>query len=213
MINWFAANKFVLNLDKTDIMKFITNNSSHSTLHAGYKEKYVEKRVNTKFLGLKINNHLNCKNYIKQIIPKLSGTCYAISSMVHISNINTLKSIYYAYFRSIIKYEIVFCSNSSNSWKIFALQKKIVRIMAGQQPRTSCKSQLKQLQILPVPCQYIFSVMNFTVSNQETFQIHLYTILIQGIITICIDQMPTYHVFKNVHFMLASKFSTAYHVV
>jgi len=32
----------------------------------------------------------------------------------------------------------------------------------------------------------------------------------QGINTIFIDQMPTYHVSKKVHLMLASKFSTVY---
>jgi hypothetical protein len=32
----------VLNLDKTNIMKFITNNLSHSTVHIGFKEKYIE---------------------------------------------------------------------------------------------------------------------------------------------------------------------------
>ena len=32
----------VLNLDKTTIMKFTTKNSSHSTWHIGYKEKYAE---------------------------------------------------------------------------------------------------------------------------------------------------------------------------
>jgi hypothetical protein len=37
VIKWFVANKLVINLDKTSIMKFITNNSSHSTLHIGYK--------------------------------------------------------------------------------------------------------------------------------------------------------------------------------
>jgi hypothetical protein len=29
---------------------------------------------------------------------------------------------------------------------------------------------LKKLEILPVPCQYIFSLMNFFVNNQENFQ-------------------------------------------
>ena len=38
MIKWFAANTLVLNLDKTNIMKFIKKNSSHSTLHVGCKE-------------------------------------------------------------------------------------------------------------------------------------------------------------------------------
>ena len=52
MIKWVAANKLVLNLYKRNIMKFITMDSSPSTLHIGYKEKYLEEAVNTKFLGL-----------------------------------------------------------------------------------------------------------------------------------------------------------------
>jgi len=42
------------------------------------------------------------------MIPKFSGTCYAIRSVVHISNIDTLTSIYYAYFHSVIQDGIVF---------------------------------------------------------------------------------------------------------
>jgi hypothetical protein len=42
--------------------------------------------------------------------------------------------------------------------------------MAGAQHRTSCRSPFKQLAILPVPCQCVFSLMNFIVSNQENFQ-------------------------------------------
>jgi len=38
MIKWFAPNNLILNLDKMDIMKFITKNLSHSTLHIDYKE-------------------------------------------------------------------------------------------------------------------------------------------------------------------------------
>jgi len=56
-----------------------------------------------------------------------------------------LKSIYYAFFHSIIKYVIIFGGNSSNSGKIFTLQKKIVRIMAGAQTRTSRRSLFIQL--------------------------------------------------------------------
>jgi hypothetical protein len=48
MIKWFAANNLVLNLDKTNMMKFIKKNSAHSTLHVGCKEKYIEETVNTK---------------------------------------------------------------------------------------------------------------------------------------------------------------------
>jgi len=58
----------------------------------------------TKFIGLQIENHINWKNHIEEMIHKLSGACYSIRWMGHISNINTLISIYYAHFHSIIKY-------------------------------------------------------------------------------------------------------------
>jgi hypothetical protein len=45
--------------------------------------------VYTKFLSLQIDNHLNCKNHTEQMIRKLSGACYAVRSMVHVSNIDT----------------------------------------------------------------------------------------------------------------------------
>jgi len=41
--------------------------------------------------------------------------------------------------------------------------------MADAQPRTSCRNRFKQLQILPVPCQYILSLMNFIINNEHIF--------------------------------------------
>jgi hypothetical protein len=168
----FTANKLALNLDKTNIIKFITYNSPQHALSIGYNEKYIQASVNTKFLGLQIYNHLNSTNHIDKLIPKLSGACYAVRSMLHVSNTDTLRSVYFAYFQSIMKYGIIFLGNSSNSKKIFTLQKKIGKLMAGVKPINSCRSVFKKLKILALPCQYIFSLMNFTVNNQEHFQIN-----------------------------------------
>ena len=77
-------------------MKFITKNSANSALLFGNKEEYIEETVHTKFLSLQIDNHINWKNHIEEIIPKLSDAYYAVRSMVQISNINTLKSVHYA---------------------------------------------------------------------------------------------------------------------
>jgi len=46
-------------------MKFVTNNSSLSTLRVRCEAKYIEKMVNTKFLCLQIDNHLNRKSHIE----------------------------------------------------------------------------------------------------------------------------------------------------
>jgi hypothetical protein len=95
MSKWFTANKLALNLDKTNIIKFITNNSPQYPLSIGYNDTCIEESANTKFLGLQIDNHLNWKNHIDQLVPKLSGACYTVRSMLHISNTDTLKSIYF----------------------------------------------------------------------------------------------------------------------
>jgi hypothetical protein len=41
------------------------------------------------------------------MIPRLSRACHAITSMSHISSTDTLKSIYFAHFHSIMKYGII----------------------------------------------------------------------------------------------------------
>jgi len=58
MNKWFVANSAVVNLDKTNIMKFITKNSAHSTVHIGYEETFMVKIASTKFVGLQIANHI-----------------------------------------------------------------------------------------------------------------------------------------------------------
>jgi len=85
----------------------------------------------------------NDKNQIMKSESTKSVWMSSISSRVAgRSDNNTFKSIYYACFHSIIKYGIIFGGDSSNSGKIFTLQKKGVRIMAVAQPRTSCSSRL-----------------------------------------------------------------------
>jgi hypothetical protein len=60
----------------------------------------MEAMVHTKLLGLPTDNHLNLKNNEDQMAPRLSGTCYAVRSMFHISNINPFKPVYFTYFHS-----------------------------------------------------------------------------------------------------------------
>jgi hypothetical protein len=174
---------------QTNIIQFKANNTPQYDLCIGYNEKYIKEPVNTKFLGLKIDNHLYWKNDIDQTVPKLSGACYAIRSMSHVSNTVTLKVIYFAYFHSIMKYGIIFGGNSSSSKNVFTLQKKVIRIIAGVKPRHSSRNLFKRLEILPLPCEYIFSLMNFIVNNCFRL-IPLYTVLTQAISTNYINRLP-----------------------
>jgi hypothetical protein len=96
MIEWFSTNRLVLNLEKTNILKFATNNRTYYALTIGHKNKFIEEEVCLKFLGIQTDNHLNWKNHIDQIIPKLSAACYMVRQMYYICNNDTLRSIYFA---------------------------------------------------------------------------------------------------------------------
>jgi hypothetical protein len=50
--------------------------------------------------------YYNWKNHIDLMIPKLSRVCCAIRAVSYISSADTFKSIYFAYFHSIMKYGI-----------------------------------------------------------------------------------------------------------
>ena len=75
------------------------------------KEKYVEEMVSVGFLGLQIADHLYWNNCIYQVIPKLSGACYDVGLLVHISNINTV-IFYFANIYSVLSYGIILWDNS-----------------------------------------------------------------------------------------------------
>jgi hypothetical protein len=57
----------------------------------------------------------------------------------------TLKLVYFAYFHSIMSYGIIFWGNSTDSKKLFYIQKKIIRITAGTKRRASCRELFKNL--------------------------------------------------------------------
>jgi hypothetical protein len=86
-----------------------------------------------------------------------------------ILNINNLKAVYYAYYYSLVKYGIIYWGNTSDSHKIFVIQKKIIRIMMGVGLNHTCRGLFKKLGILPIPCVCLLSLMIFVVNNLDKF--------------------------------------------
>jgi len=75
-----------------------------------------------------------------------------------------------------MSYGVIFWGNSCSSKEIFAIQKRIIRILTNKSKRDSCRDIFKQLQILTLPSQYIYSLLVFVVKNRDLFllnsQIH-----------------------------------------
>jgi hypothetical protein len=57
-------------------------------------------------------------------------------------------------------------------------------------------------------------LITFTVNNQKTVkEINLYTVFRHGISTTFTDQLATFHVFSEMHPVLASEFLAVYYIV
>jgi hypothetical protein len=104
-------------------MKFCTTNKNCVNLSIGYVDKTIKEAETTKFLGLQIDNNLNWKTHIQYIIPKLSSACFAMRTITSLMKTGTLKLVCFSYFHSIMSYGIIFWENSTDSKKVFYIQK------------------------------------------------------------------------------------------
>jgi hypothetical protein len=74
-------------------------------------------------------------------------------------------------------YGVIFWGNYPISKDIFKIQKRVIRIIANKPRRESCRHLFKQLKILTLPSQYIFSVPIFIAENRNlfTFNTHIHS--------------------------------------
>jgi hypothetical protein len=122
-----------------------------------------------KFLGLTIDASFTWKYHIGELTSRLNKACYAIGSIKPFMCLDVLRSAYFSYAHSVISYKIIFCGNSSHSDEIFKTQKGIIRIIVNSSRNVSCQQLFKELKILSVQFQYIFSVLLFVIKNKNKF--------------------------------------------
>jgi hypothetical protein len=99
-----------------------------------YSDQTLTDIHNLKFLGLHINSHFTWKFHIKLLIHKLSTACFVVRKLSHVFGRDAIKSAYFAYFCSLIRYGIIFWGNSTNENRVlgyFYLQKRVIRTMTG----------------------------------------------------------------------------------
>jgi hypothetical protein len=173
---WFKNNYLSLNTEKTHYIHFKTKNSQPNNINLHLENNRIFNTQSTKFLGLIVDNMLSWKPHINYLINKLSTACYVIRSIKPYVNTNAIIMIYHSLFHAVMTYGIIFWGNSSHSTEVFKIQKKAIRIIMGCGSRESCRNLFKELHILPLMSQYIFSLLMFVSNNREqyfaNFEIH-----------------------------------------
>jgi hypothetical protein len=168
-LKWFQSNQLFLNPIKTNVVQF-TPTKVPTVLNIQYAGHTFPQVEVVRFLGLQLDKQITWRNHLHFLLNKLSKACFVLRQLCYVLDIDALKLVYFAYFQSVVKYGIVFWGKSYNLNKVFLLQKTILRIMLGLSYRSSCKFLFKKLDILTVPCLYIFSLAMFVINNPSYFQ-------------------------------------------
>jgi len=80
--------------------------------------------------------------------------------------------VYYSYFHSVVTSGLKFWGNSHHSNIIFRIQKWIIRIIVRIRGRDSCREHFKNLKILPLQSQYIYSLLLFVIDNWDYIKVN-----------------------------------------
>jgi len=150
-------------------MHFTTKSKLAVDVHISHKINPIINTYSTNLLGLTMDSTLSWKTHIDQLSTKLNSACYVIRSLKSVISTMNLRTIYFSYVHSVMTYSIIFCGNSSDSYIIFRLQKRAIRIIMNAGNRISCRELFKKLNILPLYLQYTLSLLLFVVTNIDEF--------------------------------------------
>jgi len=124
--------------------------------------------------------------------------------------LDVLRSTYFLYVHSIISYGIIFLGNSSHSEEIFKIQKIIIRIIMNSSKNASCRQLFKELNILPIQSQYMFSIVLLLKIKTNFCLTHKYIKSIQGKVLICMYLQQTWQYTKRVFITQELRYTIIY---
>ena len=159
----------MLNYDKTYFMQFITKTDHGINMQVLFDNRNIATAQSLTFLGLTIDTSMTWKYHIGELTSRLNKGCYTIRLIKPFMSLNVLRSTYFVYVHPIISYGIIFWGDSSHSGDIFKIQKRIIRIIVNSNKNASCWQLFKELNILPIHSQYIYSILLFVIKNRDQF--------------------------------------------
>ena len=138
---WLNANKISLNSSKTEFVLFRSKSKSLNSIPF---LKLLGKRIypspSVKYLGVRLDQHLNWKPHSFEIANKLQRACGALSKLRHYIPLKLLRNrnVYRAIFSSHMHYacQIWRLRENSTCHRILTLQKFALRLITFNTPRS-----------------------------------------------------------------------------
>ena len=168
---WCSTNRLSINVAKTGYMYFSNLTPPETLSDIVLNGTPLEKFVDTKFLGVTIDEKLKFNSHINDISKKISQNSGILYKLRHYVDISTLRSIYYSFIDCYINYCPLIFGNSFDTHlkPLEVAQKKCVRIIAMENRLAHSNPLFSRLKILNVRDIYKLNLGAYMYVNLESF--------------------------------------------
>ncbi len=170
LFKYFNKNNLLLNLDKTNCMKFYSKNlKNEPNLLISIADSEISQVEEVNFLGLLVDKNLNWNLHVDKVLTKISSGIFALSKLRYLCDIDTLRMIYFSYIHSVILFGVSLYGATSikNLDSILKIQKNAIRIILKLQTQASVKEKFAELYILTDYAMYVYEVIVSLKSRME----------------------------------------------
>ena len=157
---WFEKHGFLMNDDKTQNIIFTLKQIPENSIN-------FEVKSFVKLLGIYIDDSLTWGAHRDFLSAKLSKIIYLFRKLTCCIDDKYLRTAYFGYFQSVIRYGLILWGNCSRVNEILLLQKKVIRIINKSGYLDHCKPIFIKLQVQTVINLYIFDLAVYVLNNEK----------------------------------------------
>lgn len=159
--DWFRANGLALNETKTETITF------------GLRElENDESTDGVKFLGILLDSTLKFDSQVDQLALRLSKTIFLLKNLKNVLPRSCLVQAFHGVFQSVACYGILAWGHSAHTARIFALQRRAIRVLAGLDYRADTRQTYRELRVMTIPCRYIYECLIYCHKNINKYNLN-----------------------------------------
>ena len=170
VLEWLAANKLIININKTHFMVY-TNKSRPQSIPITVNNHTINETSETKFLGVMFDNKLTWNAHIKYISQKIGKSVALLKMLKFTFPTTVLKSLYYSLVYPYFNYCNTIWGGAACSQltPLILLQKKCVRIISKVGYLDHTNALFNDLKILKLEDIYKVSCTKFIYQCYNNF--------------------------------------------
>ena len=106
---------------------------------------------------------------MQALSKKLAKVIYFLRLLKETVSLGYLRVAYFSFFHSVMTYAVYSWGHSAHSNKVFALQRRCMRVLCDIGYRYDCREYFKDLKVLTLPSVYILQCLTYAKRNADKF--------------------------------------------